>query len=94
MKPLGETRRHVWLARRMARLHGLDLAGAADRGDLEQAAWAGMVRRCRGCDWAESCARYLDRGEPGAGLPDPCRNRLQFATLKACAEMEFCHETQ
>ena len=94
LRPLGETRRHFWLAQRMAGLHGLDLAGAGARGDLDQATWAAMVQHCRGCAWTEGCERYLGRGEAADALPEGCVNRLRFATLRACEEMELCHETQ
>lgn len=81
MKPLGKTRAHFWMAQRMARLHGVDLAAAQARGDLEQALWAGMVRRCRGCAWTAGCRRYLDRGTAAQGLPAACLNRAEFAAL-------------
>lgn len=94
MRPLGETRRHFWLAQKMAGLHGLDLARGSARGDLDQETWAAMVQRCRGCDWTGGCERYLSRGEALDSLPEGCRNRLGFATLKACEEMENHDERQ
>ena len=93
MKPLGETRKHFWLAQKMADLHDLDLAQAHGRGDLDQATWAGIVQSCRACDWTDGCERYLSRGEALESLPDGCANRMRFATLKACEEMEFGHES-
>lgn len=83
MKPLGETKRHFWLAQRMAKLHDVDLVGAVARGDLDQKEWAGMVTRCRGCDWTAGCDRFLDRGEAHDDLPEGCENRARFARLRA-----------
>ena len=91
MRSLGDARRHFWLAQQMARLHGLDLAEARARGDLDQATWAGMVQRCRACEWTEGCERYLARGKARESLPEGCLNRMRLATLKACEEMELSH---
>lgn len=87
MKPLGEMRKHVLLAQRMARLNGVKLVAATEDGNLDQESWAGMVHRCRGCDWTEGCERFLDAGETPETLPENCRNRLQFGVLKALEEM-------
>jgi len=85
-------RRHYWLAKRMAGRHGLDLARAAESGDLDQPTWARLVQRCRGCEWTEGCQRYLARSESlGAGddaWPEGCSNRAVFAALKAINELE------
>ncbi|MDQ2095671.1 DUF6455 family protein [Rhodalgimonas zhirmunskyi] len=83
MKPLGETKRHFWLAQRMAKLHDVDLVGAVARGDLAQEEWAGMVTRCRGCEWTEGCTRFLEQGEAHDDLPHDCRNRVRMAELLA-----------
>lgn len=80
MKPLGDMRRHFWLVQKMAQVQGLDLVGALARGDLDQADWAGMVTRCRGCDGAEQCARIPPDEQPGA-LPGYCCNRERFQIL-------------
>ena len=92
MKPLGDARTHYWLAKRMAGLHAVDLARAARQGDLDQVTWAGLVQRCRGCDWTAGCERYLSRGEvtpeAGAVWPEGCPNRAVFASLKAIEELE------
>jgi len=88
MKPLGDARRHFWLAQRMARNGGLDLAGAKARGDLDQESWARMVQRCRGCDWTTGCERFLAFGQGVETLPVNCRNRRQFRALKVVEEME------
>lgn len=87
MHPLGETRKHVLLAQRMARLNGVALTQAVAEGNLDQEGWAGMVQRCRGCDWVAGCERFLDAGERGDTPPENCRNRLQFGVLKALADM-------
>lgn len=82
MKPLGDMRRHFWLAQKMARAQGLDLAGAMARGDLNQAEWAGIVARCQGCNGSETCARALARDGLDE-VPDYCRNRQRFGILLA-----------
>ncbi len=87
-RPLGETRRHFWLAQRMARLHDLDLAEAAARGDLDQETWAAMVQCCRGCGWTPGCERFLERGQRRDDLPEGCCNRVRLGALRACEEME------
>lgn len=82
MKPLGEPRRHFWLVQKMAQKQGVDLTGAMARGDLDQADWAGMVTRCRGCTGAEACAQMPEQGGSGE-LPEYCRNRERFRILLA-----------
>ncbi|KPP83331.1 MAG: hypothetical protein HLUCCO07_12710 [Rhodobacteraceae bacterium HLUCCO07] len=82
MKPLGDMRRHFWMVQKMARAQGLDLAGAMARGDLDQAEWAGIVKRCQSCDGAAHCARLLAGDGPGE-LPGYCCNREPFRILLA-----------
>ncbi|MDQ2090131.1 DUF6455 family protein [Marimonas arenosa] len=98
MKPLGGTRQHFWLAKRMAGQHALDLAQAMARGDLDQSDWAKVVQRCRECDWTGGCRRYLARGEGAKQAaekwPGGCPNRAVFATLKAMEELENTYERQ
>ena len=72
----------------MARAGGLNLAGARARGDMDQACWAGIVERCRGCGWTCECERFLSRSARIDSLPEKCRNRIQFGALKALEEME------
>lgn len=86
MKPLGDTLRHYWLAQRMAKQNGLDLAQAQDQGLLPQRDWAAMVHRCRGCAWTEGCDRWLDALEHGADLPDECANHDRFAALRTALQ--------
>lgn len=81
MRPLGDPKRHFWLAQRMARLHGLDLVQANARGDLDQDGWAGAVARCRECSWTEGCERFLDRAEASETLPRGCENRGLYSLL-------------
>ena len=85
--PLGDARRHLTLIRSMARATGADIEAASAQGRLAQEAWAGAVARCRGCDWAEGCGRWLDaRGrEADAGPatpPEGCANRAMMAALR------------
>ena len=94
MKPLGDTRRHFWLALRMARSGGLNLVEATDRGDLDQERWAGIIERCRCCTWTAGCERYLAQVQDYDSLPVNCRNRIQFAALRALEEMEKTYEKQ
>jgi len=91
MKPLGDTTQHYWLAQRMARLHGVDLTQASVDGEMDQAEWAEMVTRCRGCLWTQGCERHLASGELSGltvdGLPEKCLNRERFAALRTSEEM-------
>src|SRR6056297_605540 len=59
MKPLGRMQDHVMLARRMATAADVDLAAAYAVGALTQDEWAGMVRTCQGCGWANRCDGWL-----------------------------------
>ena len=82
-QPLGDEKEHYWLVQRMAQANGTDLVAAVDAGLLTQADWAGMVQRCRGCQWAEGCQRWLDR--PVDALretPEACVNHAWFAELQ------------
>ncbi|MBR9650993.1 DUF6455 family protein [Thalassovita aquimarina] len=74
MKRLGDRKRHYWLAQRMAQTTGTDLTGAYDAGDLSQQQWAEIVEACRGCDWTESCERWLARHETAKEAPAGCTN--------------------
>lgn len=88
MKPLGDTLRHYWLAQRMAKEAGLDLALAQDRGLLPQREWAAMVRKCRGCEWADGCTHWLETQQDGRALPDACANSRTFAALQSAMQKE------
>jgi len=85
-KPLGDAVKHLWLARSMAHAAGVDLAARQADGTLSQQDWAGMVARCRGCDWerAGGCHDWLDRQMPGAAtVPQACANVAAFDFLGA-----------
>ncbi len=85
-KPLGDATRHYWLVQDMARAAGVDLAAEVSAGRLDQAQWAGMVERCRGCDWerAGGCHRWLaDQADGTATVPDLCANVKTFGDLGA-----------
>ncbi len=83
MKPLGNSTKHFWLAQRMAKKGDADLVAAFERGELSQEEWAGMVTRCRSCDWSKGCERFLAQGGPTDTLPEQCLNRERFAELKS-----------
>ncbi|SFU19833.1 DUF6455 family protein [Sedimentitalea nanhaiensis] len=83
MRVLGKTMHHVRLVMRMAQAVGLDLAALMRSGALTQPEWAGMVHRCRGCDWADQCTDWLDRHPQAACAPINCTNRTRMAGLKA-----------
>ena len=51
MKPLGPTGEHYFLALGMAKAAGVNLQAAIEEGPFDQAQWADLVQRCRGCDW-------------------------------------------
>lgn len=86
-KPLGDATRHYWLVQDMARAAGVDLAAEAAAGRLDQAQWAGMVERCRGCGWERAdggCHRWLaDQPDGAATVPDLCANVEKFDFLGA-----------
>ena len=85
MKPLGKTKHHYWLAQRMAKVTGTDLAAAQRNGDLDQDQWANMVRACRKCDWSEGCERWLDSHDQSDMVPEACPN---------CGKLTVLHQTQ
>lgn len=87
MKPLGPVRRHYWLLQDMARTTGVDLAAALERGTIEKADWAGMVRACRECDWDKGCRRWLRGGPEVDVAPRDCRNRTRLAALRIEQEL-------
>ncbi|MCA8882557.1 MAG: hypothetical protein KDA50_02185 [Rhodobacteraceae bacterium] len=83
-KPLGDPISHYWLAVSMAKAAGVDLVAAMDEGKLTQQDWAGMVQRCRGCDWERDggCSRWLSFQEDGgAVVPGSCVNQATFREL-------------
>lgn len=87
VKPLGDEIHHYWLAVSMAKAAGVDAQAALEEGRLSQEAWAGLVTRCRGCDWERdgACQRWMTLAlaeEPGVDVPEPCENRDIFKDLR------------
>jgi len=86
-KPLGDPVKHLWLAQDMARAAGVDLVARRADGTLTQADWAGMVQRCRGCDWERGCGGchgWLAGQDPGTAIvPPACANGATFEALGA-----------
>ncbi|WP_193139409.1 MULTISPECIES: DUF6455 family protein [unclassified Meridianimarinicoccus] len=83
-KPLGDPITHYWLVLEMARAAGVDLADAMEAGRLSHEGWAGMVERCRGCDWQRDggCTRWLTMQDAGgAEVPGSCLNQQEFDAL-------------
>ena len=79
---LGDETEHYWLAQSMAKAVGVDLAKAQTEGHLTQDDWAGMVQRCRGCDWTEGCKKWLSVAAWGQETaPATCENHTRFASL-------------
>lgn len=78
--PLGPVKTHYWRVLRMARATGTDLVKA----EIAPADWARMVQCCRGCDWSQGCARWLDSvRDDGRPVPDGCANKRQLEILGA-----------
>ena len=82
VKPLGDRKRHYWLAQRMAKTTGPNLVSAYDQGALDQQEWAQMVQNCRGCTWTEGCERWLLGRESSASVPESCANCAWFSDLQ------------
>lgn len=86
-KPLGDPIRHLQLVRHMSKTAGVDLAGLYADGVLSQEDWAGMVTRCRTCQWTDGCEKWLatrfDLRPEGETAPVQCVNRGRLAQLAA-----------
>ncbi|MCF6444048.1 DUF6455 family protein [Nereida sp. MMG025] len=82
IRKLGDPRKHFWLAQRMAKAIGVDLAGKSRGGEIDQAEWAGMITKCRGCQWAEGCSTWLQDQDGSATAPNTCENAERFNGLK------------
>lgn len=81
-RPLGDEKRHYWLAVGMAQATGADLQRALEDGVITHGDWAGVVQRCRGCGWAEGCACWMSTQEKGtAAVPAACPNAEVFARV-------------
>ncbi|MGH1579230.1 DUF6455 family protein [Planktotalea sp.] len=79
---LGSRIKHFWLAQRMAKRTGVDLARSFDAGDLTPNGWSSFVEECRGCAWAEGCQKFLN--QPNTDLkpiPIRCENRETLGYL-------------
>lgn len=88
MTHLGDSRRHYWLVKGMARATGVDLVDAFEQGRLDNGDWDGMVRACRRCSWADGCEVWQARGERAVSTaPKPCRNRARLALLRLEEEL-------
>jgi hypothetical protein len=76
VRPLGDEKRHYWLALGMARASGADLQRALEDGRITHQDWAEVVQRCRGCSWAEGCDCWMRAQDPEAvsEVPQACPN--------------------
>ena len=87
MKPLGPMREHYWLLQDMARITGIDLSAAQERGAIGPDDWVGMVRACRDCDWVEECRNWMREAPCADVAPHACRNRVSLAVLRIDQEL-------
>lgn len=90
VKPLGDEIHHYWLAVAMAKAAGVDLQKAMDDGTLSHEDWAGLVTRCRGCDWEREggCGRWLKLAletDGAVGVPNSCVNRAVFDRIETAS---------
>jgi hypothetical protein len=87
VRPLGDERRHYWLALGMARIAGADLQQALEEGRITHGDWAEVVHRCRGCSWTEGCDCWMKAQDPGhsAPVPQACANTGFFDGVLAGA---------
>ncbi|NKX44209.1 DUF6455 family protein [Roseicyclus persicicus] len=83
-QPLGDEKRHYWLAVTMAHRTGADMQQALEAGVISSGDWAGLVQACRGCGWTEGCDCWMARQEDGAADPPAaCPNADVFARVLA-----------
>lgn len=88
-RPLGEEKRHYWLAVTMAQKTGADMQRALEEGVICPQDWATLVQRCRGCGWAEGCDCWMAEQEVGAAeVPAACPNAEVFARVLAALEAD------
>lgn len=84
MKPLGDPKTHFWKVQDMAKATDTNLVEAFEAGKMTSEEWAGMVERCRSCQWVEGCERWLSRHEDGGAEPPvDCVNHKRFEALKS-----------
>lgn len=83
VRPLGDEKRHYWLALGMAQTSGVDLQRALEEGRITHGDWAEVVTRCRGCGWTEGCDCWLaaQDGSGSATVPQACPNVDFFQAL-------------
>ena len=81
---LGPETEHFWLVQRMAnKATGVDLVGAAHARVMSQHDWANIVTHCRGCNWSESCGKWLNTPKDIIRIPPGnCVNRSRLAEIK------------
>ena len=82
--PLGDEKRHYWMALGMARATGADLQRALAEGRISHEDWAGVVTRCRGCAWTEGCRCWMASrdAETVVDAPRACPNAAFFDTVR------------
>ncbi len=74
----------AWLMRGMAETTGVDFDRALAEGQITQAEYDGMVRRCADCTAGETCMRWRAEGAPGAPeLPGYCLNHERIESLRS-----------
>ena len=90
VRPLGEEKRHYWLALGMAQVSGADLQRALDEGRITHGDWAEVVQRCRGCAWTEGCDCWMAAQDPchPSTVPQACPNASFFETVLSGAPQD------
>lgn len=84
LRPLGDPKRHFWLAQSMAKATGVDLAAAKQDGRLAQEDWADLITRCRACARADECEAWVQRqSSNGNEPPSACVNADVLTRLRA-----------
>jgi len=88
VRPLGDEKRHYWLALGMAQASGADLQRALQEGRITHGDWAEVVTRCRGCAWTEGCDCWLSGqdGDAPASVPQACPNATFFEAVLSVAD--------
>ena len=82
MKTLGPMGEHYFLALGMAKAAGVNLSDAIDSGRFDQAQWADLVHRCRGCAWGDDCPGWLKEHHTIDTPPATCPNAGVFSGLR------------